>query len=133
MVRVIWPKNWLKCFLKKSQEIWFSSSIWNLLRCEFTYEKYKEKRKIVVNFKWTSCTYRKNTDDQYYKEFCCRQYCLWARDGSPHPENLSLEIWKYTNFRQVSWTFFWIWVIIKGLFFNLDVSLVDLSLLSFRT
>src|SRR6201996_4314165 len=40
-----------------------------------------------------------------------------------HPEELSLEIWEFTNFHQVSRTFFWISGIIKvymGWFLKLD-------------
>ena len=38
-------------------------------------ERFFEKisRNITLNTE-------KNDDDQYYREFCCRQYCLW--DGS---------------------------------------------------
>ena len=52
------------------------------------------------------------------------------------PEELSLEIWEFTSFHQVFWTFFWIWGIIKmymGWFLKLDASLVGPPLPSSRT
>ena len=70
----------------------------------------------------------KNADDQYYREFRCRQYCLWCEGASSSYWELSLEIWEFTNFHWVFWTFFWIWGIIKvymGWFLKLDTSLVD--------
>ena len=35
-------------------------------------------------------SYRKNADDQYYREFCCRQYCLW--DGSASSSSCTVRV-----------------------------------------
>src|ERR1700744_5816034 len=104
----IWPKKWSK---------WVPEGF-----CE------KISRKMIVTEKMQTTNIIEN--------FVADNIVFGMKVLAHHPEELSLEVWEFTNFRQVPRTFFWVSGIIKayvGWFLKLNAFLVGLPLLSSRT